>query len=87
MSSNISFLPPSKLGNDSTSLVRLVLLITDIGLTKREEQHIIQNTIARNKYPFPWNEVLLDLLTSLRESRSLSWLRVEVVSKSPLFGV
>lgn len=35
----------------------------------REEQHIMQNIMARNRYPVPENELLFDLvLTSLIES-------------------
>jgi hypothetical protein len=36
----------------------------------REEQHIMQNMMARNRYPVPEKELLFDLvLTSLIESR------------------
>jgi hypothetical protein len=41
---------------------------TEGGFINKDEQHIIQNTIAKNKYPEPEKLLEFDLLlTSLRE--------------------
>jgi hypothetical protein len=50
---------------DSKALLKDYLIALD-ELIYRDEQHIIQKTIARNKYPEPENPLEFDLvLTSL----------------------
>ena len=46
----------------------LIFFIIEDGVIIIDEQHIIQNTIARKRYPDPENELELDLLlTSLSD--------------------
>lgn len=59
------------------------VLIKLVGLTKREEQHIIQKATAKNKYPEEEKELELDLfLISLNEERGFSSFFEEVESVS-----
>ena len=56
-------------------------------MTRKDEQHIIQKTTAKNKYPAFEKELELDLdLTSLNESSLLSLLKevVEILSISSI---